>query len=52
MSFKHEKKRNATELSKYLWELKEKEEEFAVSWKIPSQKKERIQISASNVIYA
>ena len=34
MSFKHEKKRNDTELSKYLWELKMKNEEFKVSWKI------------------
>ena len=34
MSFKHEKKRYDTELSKYLWELKMKNEEFKVSWKI------------------
>ena len=34
MSFKHEKKRYDTELSKYLWELKMKNEEFTVSWKI------------------
>ena len=34
MSFKHEKKRNDTELSKYLWELKEKKENFTISWKI------------------
>ena len=34
MSFKHEKKQNDTELSKYLWELKKKNEEFTVSWKI------------------
>lgn len=34
MSFKHEKKRNDTELSKYLWELKEKKEQFTMSWKI------------------
>ena len=34
MSFKHEKKRYDTELSKYLWEVKMKNEEFKVSWKI------------------
>ena len=34
MSFKHEKKRCDTELSKYLWELKTKNEEFILSWKI------------------
>ena len=34
MSFKHEKRRNNTELSKYLWELKEKKKEFTVSRKI------------------
>ena len=34
MSFKHEKKRNDTELSKYLWELKENKEQFTMSWKI------------------
>lgn len=34
MSFKHETRRNDTELSKYLWELKEKKKEFRVSWKI------------------
>ena len=34
MSFKDEKKRYDTELNKYLWELKMKNEEFKVSWKI------------------
>ena len=34
MSFKHGKRRNDTELSKYLWELKEMKKEFTVSWKI------------------
>ena len=34
MSFKHEKKHNDTKLSKYLWELKEKKEQFTMSWKI------------------
>ena len=34
MSFKHETRGNDTELSKYLWELKEKKKKFAVSWKI------------------
>ena len=34
MSFKHENKRNKTELSKYLWQLKQKKNEFTISWKI------------------
>jgi len=34
MSFKHEARRNDTELSKCLWELKEKKNKFTVSWKI------------------
>lgn len=34
MSFKHETRRNDTELSKYLWELKEKKKEFTLSWKM------------------
>ena len=34
MSFKHEEKHNDIELSKYLWELKEKKEKFTISWKI------------------
>ena len=33
MSFKHEEKYNDTELSKYLWEMKEKEK-FTMLWKI------------------
>ena len=31
MSFKHENKRNKTELSKYLWQLKEKKVELTIS---------------------
>jgi len=34
MSFMHAKKRNDTELSKYLWTMKIKNEEFTVSWRI------------------
>ena len=34
MSFKHEKKRYDTELSKYMWERKIMNEESTVSWKI------------------
>ena len=37
MSFKHENKRNDTELSKYLWQLKEKKVEYTISWKIPQR---------------
>ena len=31
MPFKHEKRRNDTELSKYLWRLKEKKEGYSIS---------------------
>ena len=34
MSFKHENKKNDTELSKYLWQLKEKKKDFTIAWKI------------------
>jgi len=34
MSFKHESKRNDTELSKHLWRLKDEKKNFAISWKI------------------
>lgn len=33
-SFTNEKKKNDTELSKYLWQLKEKKKEFTITWKI------------------
>ena len=39
MSFKHEKRRNDTELSKYLWKLKEKKEGYSISWKIIAKAK-------------
>ena len=34
MSFKHESKKNDTELSKHLWHLKDQKKDFAISWKI------------------
>ena len=34
MSFRHEKRRNETELSKHLWKLKEENKDFTVMWKI------------------
>ena len=34
MSFKHEKRRNDTELSKHLWKLKKKKEDYTISWNI------------------
>ena len=33
-SFKHERYRNSTELSKYVWDLKEKEQSYKLEWKI------------------
>ena len=34
MSFRHEKYRNQTELSKYIWELKREDKTFRVNWDI------------------
>ena len=34
MSFRHEKRRNETELSKYLWQLKEANREFDITWNL------------------
>ena len=39
MSFKREEKRNDTELSKYLWKLKEKKKDFAIEWKVLAKAK-------------
>ena len=39
MSFRHEKRRNETELSKHLWQLKEENKEFAIAWKILAKAK-------------
>ena len=39
MSFRHEKGRNETELSKHLWQLKEANKEFDVTWKILARAK-------------
>ena len=39
MSFKHESKKNDTELSKYLWQLKDQKKDFAISWKILARAK-------------
>ena len=33
-AFKHERKRNSTSLSKYVWELKDAKSDFTVKWKI------------------
>ena len=39
MSFRHEKRRNETELSKHLWKLKEENIDFTVTWKILAKAK-------------
>ena len=39
MPFKHESKRNDTELSKHLWQLKDQKKDFAISWKILAKAK-------------
>ena len=39
MSFRHEKRKNETELSKQLWKLKEEGKDFTVAWKIIAKAK-------------
>ena len=39
MSFTHESKRNNTELSKHIWQLKDQKKDFTISWKIPTKAK-------------
>ena len=39
MSFKHESKKNDTELSKHLWHLKDQKKDFEISWKILAKAK-------------
>ena len=38
-SFRHERYRNSTGLSKHIWDLKEKEEEYELEWKIGERAK-------------
>ena len=39
MSFRHDSKRNDTELSKHLWQLKDQKKDFQISWKILAKAK-------------
>ena len=39
MSFRHEKRKSETELSKHIWQLKGENEEFKVTWKILAKAK-------------
>ena len=38
-SFTHEKRKNDTELTKYLWQLKDKQEEYSIAWRIVAKAK-------------
>ena len=37
MSFRHKSKRKATELSNFIWELKERNIEYSIAWKVMTQ---------------
>ena len=37
--FTHEKRKNDTELRKYLWQLKDKQEEYSIAWRIVAKAK-------------
>ena len=45
MSFRHQKRRNETELSKDLWQLKEANKEFDITWKILAKAKPYINLT-------
>ena len=47
MSFRHEKRRNETELSKHLWQLKEANKEFDITWKYSP--KQNLTLTLQNV---
>ena len=47
MSFSHEKRRNETELSKHLWQLKEANKEFDITWKYSP--KQNLTLTLQNV---
>ena len=55
MSFKHENKRNDTELSKHLWRLKDKKKDFTISWNILAKAKSYSNLSKRcnlcNILY-
>ena len=36
-SFTHQEKRNSTELSKHIWQLKDSNTNFSISWKLLEQ---------------
>lgn len=39
MSFNNKKRKNDTELSKHLWQLKDKEDDFTITWRILAKAK-------------
>ena len=47
MSFRHEKRKSETELSKHIWQLKEENKEFKVTWKILVKAKPTLQAEVS-----
>ena len=44
-SFRHKTHSNDTELSKFIWQLKDKEKEFSISWSIVKQSNTRMNAS-------
>ena len=49
MSFRHEKRKNETKLSKHLWQLKEEGKEFKIMWKILTKAKPYTNITKRNL---
>ena len=51
MSFRHEKRKSETELSKHIWQLKGENKEFKVTWKILAKAKPYTQTLQNGVIF-
>ena len=51
-SFRHERYKNVTELSKYIWSLKEQNINYQIKWKKVKQATGRILMPTRNVIFA
>ena len=50
-SFNNEKCKNSTELSKYIWELKSKNEQYTIGWKILEKAKPYTNLTGKCQLY-
>ena len=52
MSFSHESKRNNIELSKHIWQLKDQNKDFTISWKILTKAKSYTNLTKRYNLYS